>query len=177
MRRRPPRSTLFPYTALFRSEKAARGMRHVKRAVRGDLHRFKAFIEMQEVETGAWRGVIEDGELVEEHDESYDEERDYRALEDIHEQAGGETEEEERGETEEEEEEDTQQARTERFKRQAQRAGEKPARAPAASRRSGASASSSSPSGSSKTRSSSKPSGGTRSQGRTRGAGNGGGSP
>ena len=29
-------------------EKAARGMRHVKRAVRADLHRFKAFIEMQE---------------------------------------------------------------------------------------------------------------------------------
>ena len=29
-------------------EKAGRGMRHVKRAVRADLHRFKAFIEMQE---------------------------------------------------------------------------------------------------------------------------------
>jgi uncharacterized membrane protein len=58
-------------------EKAARGMRHVKRAARADLHRFKAFIEMQELETGAWRGVIEDGELVEPHDDSYDEERDY----------------------------------------------------------------------------------------------------
>jgi uncharacterized membrane protein len=45
-------------------EKAARGMRHVKRAVRADLHRFKAFIEMQEEETGAWRGEIHDGELV-----------------------------------------------------------------------------------------------------------------
>src|SRR5215216_4391064 len=54
-------------------EKAARGMRHVKRAVRADLHRFKAFIEMQELETGAWRGVIIDGELVEPHDESDDE--------------------------------------------------------------------------------------------------------
>jgi hypothetical protein len=43
-------------------------MRHVKRAARADLHRFKAFIEMQDVETGAWRGVIEDGELVEDHD-------------------------------------------------------------------------------------------------------------
>ena len=51
-------------------EKAARGMRHVKRAVRADLHRYKAFIEMQELETGAWRGVIEDGELVEAHDAS-----------------------------------------------------------------------------------------------------------
>ena len=44
-------------------EKAARGMRHVKRAARGDLHRFKAFVEMQEEETGAWRGVIEDGKV------------------------------------------------------------------------------------------------------------------
>ena len=64
-------------------EKAARGMRHVKRAIRGDLHRFKAFIEMQELETGAWRGVIEDGEVVEEHDPSYDEERDYSDVEDL----------------------------------------------------------------------------------------------
>jgi len=63
-------------------EKAARGMRHVKRAVRADLHRFKAFIEMQELETGAWRGAIVDGELVEPHDESYDEERDYSDIED-----------------------------------------------------------------------------------------------
>jgi cobalamin biosynthesis protein CobT len=63
-------------------EKAARGMRHIKRAMRADLHRFKAFIEMQELETGAWRGVIEDGELVEPHDDSYDEERDYGDIED-----------------------------------------------------------------------------------------------
>src|SRR5215210_7201636 len=63
-------------------EKAARGMRHVKRAIRADLHRFKAFIEMQEIETGAWRGVIEEGELVEPHPEEYDEERDYSDVED-----------------------------------------------------------------------------------------------
>jgi uncharacterized membrane protein len=44
-------------------EKAARGMRHVKRAVRADLARFKAFIEMEETATGAWRGVIHDGEV------------------------------------------------------------------------------------------------------------------
>ena len=68
-------------------EKAARGMRHVKRAVRADLHRFKAFIEMQEVETGAWRGVIIDGELVEPHDESYDEGREYSDVEDLREEA------------------------------------------------------------------------------------------
>jgi uncharacterized membrane protein len=64
-------------------EKAARGMRHIKRAMRADLHRFKAFIEIQEEETGAWRGVIEDGELVEEHDPSYDEEREYSDIEEI----------------------------------------------------------------------------------------------
>jgi uncharacterized membrane protein len=49
-------------------EKAARGMRHVKRAVRADLARFKAYVEMQEEETGAWRGTIEDGEVVEPDD-------------------------------------------------------------------------------------------------------------
>jgi uncharacterized membrane protein len=65
-------------------EKAARGMRHVKRAVRADLARFKAFIEMQEVETGAWRGVIHDGELVEEHDPGYDKGREYAEFDDIY---------------------------------------------------------------------------------------------
>jgi uncharacterized membrane protein len=64
-------------------EKAARGMRHVKRAARADLHRFKALIEMSGQETGAWRGVIEDGELVEEHDSNYDEQRDYADVEEI----------------------------------------------------------------------------------------------
>jgi uncharacterized membrane protein len=64
-------------------EKAARGMRHVKRAVRADLHRFKAFVEMQEVETGAWRGVIEHGKVVEEHDSGYDKDREYAKFEDL----------------------------------------------------------------------------------------------
>jgi uncharacterized membrane protein len=63
-------------------EKTARGMRHVKRAARADLHRYKALIEMQERETGAWRGVIEDGELIEQHDPSYDEQRPYTDLQD-----------------------------------------------------------------------------------------------
>jgi uncharacterized membrane protein len=70
-------------------EKAARGMRHIKRAVRADLHRFKAFMEMQEIETGAWRGVIKDGEVVEPHDESYDEEREYSDIEDLKDEAEG----------------------------------------------------------------------------------------
>jgi len=65
-------------------EKAARGMRHIKRAVRADLARFKAFIEMQEVETGAWRGVIHDGELVKEHDPKYDKGREYAEFDDIY---------------------------------------------------------------------------------------------
>jgi hypothetical protein len=90
-------------------EKAARGMRHVKRAVRSDLSRFKAFIEMHEIETGAWRGVIEEGEVVEPHDDSYDEERDYSEVQDVWASANG------RGD-----EEDSQKQRTERFKRQAE---------------------------------------------------------
>lgn len=44
-------------------EKAARGMRFVKRAVRADLARFKAYILMQDEEGGEWRGEIEDGEV------------------------------------------------------------------------------------------------------------------
>jgi len=44
-------------------EKAARGMRHIKRAVRADLARFKAYVLMQDEETGAWRGAIEDGDV------------------------------------------------------------------------------------------------------------------
>src|SRR5436190_12397102 len=42
-------------------EKAARGMRHVKRAVRADLARFKAHVPMLDEDSGAWRGEIEDG--------------------------------------------------------------------------------------------------------------------
>jgi uncharacterized membrane protein len=44
-------------------EKAARGMRHAKRAVRADMARFKAYVLMEEEETGAWRGAIEDGDV------------------------------------------------------------------------------------------------------------------
>jgi len=44
-------------------EKAGRGMRHVKRAVRADLSRFKAFVMMEEEESGSWRGKIEDGDV------------------------------------------------------------------------------------------------------------------
>jgi hypothetical protein len=45
-------------------EKMASGMRFVKRAAKSDVYRFKAFIETHEEATGAWRGRIEDGEVV-----------------------------------------------------------------------------------------------------------------
>jgi uncharacterized membrane protein len=87
-------------------EKAARGMRHVKRAARADLHRFKALIEMAGLETGAWRGRIEDGEVVEEHDPSYDEQREYADVEDLVEDADeDEDEDEEQDEDDEDEDE------------------------------------------------------------------------
>ncbi len=100
-------------------EKIARGMRHIKRAMRADLHRFKAFIEMQEIETGAWRGVIEDGELVDEHDDSYDEERDYSEVDKLYAEQSSDSD-EDRDEEDEEQEED-QRSRSQRFKRQAER--------------------------------------------------------
>jgi len=111
-------------------EKAARGMRHVKRAIRADLHRYKAFIEMQEIETGAWRGVIEDGELIEPHDDSYDEERDYSDVEDaVQDDDGGDDESQDERDEEPEGSEDSdeesaeddedQQSRRQRFERQA----------------------------------------------------------
>jgi hypothetical protein len=160
-------------------EKAARGMRHVKRAMRADLHRFKAFIEMQELETGAWRGVIEDGELVEEHDDSYDEERDYSDVEDMVDES------EDRDEDEDQEDEDeSQRARSQRFKRQAERSSSRSGGGSSRSR------SGSSSGGGSKSKSSSgggnsgskASSGGSRSrasgrsQSRSRGSSNGGGS-
>ena len=94
-------------------EKAARGMRHVKRAARADLHRFKALIEMAEIETGAWRGRIEDGELVEEHDPSYDEQREYADAENLGEASDEEDEDEEDEEDEDEEERDDEEAEEE----------------------------------------------------------------
>jgi uncharacterized membrane protein len=45
-------------------EKMGSGMRFAKRAAESDLARFKAFIETHGEETGAWRGRIEDGEVV-----------------------------------------------------------------------------------------------------------------
>jgi uncharacterized membrane protein len=44
-------------------EKAGRGMRFTKRAVRGDLHRFKAYVEMEEHSDKGWRGTIKGGDV------------------------------------------------------------------------------------------------------------------
>jgi uncharacterized membrane protein len=57
-------------------EKAASGMRISRRALTSDLMRFKAFVEMRDEATGAWRGRIEDGEVVEGGDESARDESD-----------------------------------------------------------------------------------------------------
>jgi uncharacterized membrane protein len=78
-------------------EKLARGARHIKRAARADLHRFKAFIEMLEHETGAWRGVIEDGELVKDHQASYDRKREYGSADELVESNGDDPEKQKRG--------------------------------------------------------------------------------
>jgi uncharacterized membrane protein len=56
-------------------EKLARGARFVKRAVRADLHRFQAWIEMvDDEELEGWRGTIEDGQIVKSHEEAVEEE-------------------------------------------------------------------------------------------------------
>jgi uncharacterized membrane protein len=94
-------------------EKIARGARFAKRAVRADLHRFKAFVEMHEDETGAWRGEIEDGEVVgydddeEYEDEGYEDEEP-RAEDESDEPEAEEEPEEPEAEYEDEEDEDAQ---------------------------------------------------------------------
>src|SRR5215212_1527286 len=49
-------------------EKIGRGWRFSKRTIRADLHRFKAYVEMNEVADGEWRGYIKDGQVVSEED-------------------------------------------------------------------------------------------------------------
>jgi uncharacterized membrane protein len=44
-------------------DKASRGMRFVKRAVRGDLHRFKAYVELDKEPKKGSRATIEDGNV------------------------------------------------------------------------------------------------------------------
>ena len=57
-------------------EKIARGARFVKRAIRADFHRFKAWIEMTDDEDiEGWRGTVEDGKIVRSHEEALEEEQ------------------------------------------------------------------------------------------------------
>jgi uncharacterized protein YndB with AHSA1/START domain len=143
-------------------EKAARGMRHIKRAARADLHRFKALIEMTGLETGAWRGTIEDGQLVEEHDPNYDEQREYADRENLSETSDEEDEEDGQDDEEAADEED------ERDDEQAARPTRKRSRASSAST-SRSRGSSDNRSGSSRNRSrSSRGSGSTQASGRRR---------
>jgi uncharacterized membrane protein len=51
-------------------EKTASGMRISRRALKSDLMRFKAFVEMRDEATGAWRGRIEEGDVVDEGEDS-----------------------------------------------------------------------------------------------------------
>jgi uncharacterized membrane protein len=44
-------------------DKMSRGMRFVKRAVRADLHRFKAYAELDHEPERGWRGTIEEGKV------------------------------------------------------------------------------------------------------------------
>jgi uncharacterized membrane protein len=50
-------------------EKAADALGVVERRVRGDLERFRDFIESREQPTGGWRGHIEDGHVEDDDDE------------------------------------------------------------------------------------------------------------
>ena len=145
-------------------EKAARGMRHVKRAVRADLARFKAFIEMQELETGAWRGVIEDGEVVEPHDDSYDDERDYSDVDDLYdEESSAGRQDEDEDDEDEDEDEDEQPRRRRSAQKSGGSGGSRSSSRSAATSRSSSSRSSGSKSGSS--RSGGSKSGSSRSSG------------
>src|SRR5215204_5219465 len=60
-------------------EKTASGFRMSRRALKSDLMRFKAYIEMRDEETGEWRGEVEDGDIVDqsERDDEQREDEDY----------------------------------------------------------------------------------------------------
>jgi uncharacterized membrane protein len=95
-------------------EKTASGMRMSRRALRSDLMRFKAFIEMKDDATGAWRGRIEEGEVVDaERDEEPEAEYEDEEPED-EEREEPEAEYEDEGEEEEEEEEEPERRPTRR---------------------------------------------------------------
>jgi uncharacterized membrane protein len=108
-------------------EKTASGLRMSRRALRSDLMRFKAWVEMRDEATGAWRGRIEEGEVVESEDgdeaeargdeeeargdeeEARGEEQEEPSAEEEDEEPSAEEEDDEGAEYEEEEEEEREQ--------------------------------------------------------------------
>ena len=86
-------------------EKTASGFRMSRRALKSDLMRFKAFVEMRDEETGAWRGRVEEGEVVEEPEAEEGEEPEAEEGEEPEAEQAEEPEAEEEEEPEAEEEE------------------------------------------------------------------------
>jgi len=123
-----PRLTRIEVTVDFKPagffEKIGRGARFSKRAIRADMHRFKAYVEMSEEEDGAWRGFIEDGEVTGYEEEQEQEEQDDEA-EDVEaeEEEEPEAEEEEEPEAEEEEEPEAEEEEQPRQQRRRKKSG------------------------------------------------------
>ena len=115
-------------------QKFARGARFSKRAIRADMHRFKAYIEMSEEEDGAWRGLIEDGEVVEQEEHGQED-----GVEEAEGEEVGASEEEPQAEYEDEDAQDEPQAeeepQEEAEEEPQEEAEEEPQEAPAARRR------------------------------------------
>jgi uncharacterized membrane protein len=87
-------------------EKFASGTRITRRALRSDLMRFKAYVEMNDEATGAWRGRIEEGDVVDRPGGAEEEEPEAEEEEpEAEEEEEPEAEAEEEPEEEEEEEE------------------------------------------------------------------------
>jgi uncharacterized membrane protein len=90
-------------------EKTASGTRISRRALKSDLMRFKAYVELRDEATGGWYGRIEDGEVVEDEkprdDEEPREDEEPTASEEDEEEYVDEDEEEEEPEAIEEEDE------------------------------------------------------------------------
>ncbi|MDQ3588315.1 MAG: SRPBCC family protein, partial [Actinomycetota bacterium] len=112
-----PRLTRIEVTVDFKPEgffeKIGRGARFSKRAIRADMHRFKAYIEMSEEEDGAWRGFVEDGEVTGYEEQEQEQEQDDQDGEGQPEAEEGEEAEEEEEEEPEAEEEDEPEAEEE----------------------------------------------------------------
>jgi uncharacterized membrane protein len=112
-------------------EKMASGMRFVKRAAKSDVYRYKAFIETHEQATGAWRGRIEDGEVVEdaevEEGKPFEEGQELRRPEgsgkqsEMKDKDGDEDDEEDEGEEEQEDSRDQDELQAQREERQQRR--------------------------------------------------------